>query len=140
MLTGQQWADKLVANASAAKFSQGVQNTTVDPASLAIQQQSALLANFTDAVTSGRWAANLQAAAATWKPNTLAKASNYTTGLNAAKAKLAAVGTALMANAAAISQQVQAMPKGVKGGAEGLARFDAARQAMIQFKRSGRIR
>jgi hypothetical protein len=140
MKTGQQWADSLIAGATAAKWTAGVQATTKDPAQLAIQQGEAYIQGVNEAYQSGRWAAGLQQSGPTWKQVTASKGQNYTTGLNAAKSRLAAVGAAVMANAQQISQQVQSMPKGIKGGPEGLARFDAARQGMIAFKKQGRLR
>lgn len=60
------------------KYTAGIQNTTKDQAGLAVQAQAKLLANFTQAVTSGEWARRLQARGTTyWKSQSLALASRY---------------------------------------------------------------
>lgn len=62
----------------------GVQNTTKDQAALAVAQQATLLANFTQAVQSGRWAAGVQRrGTGYWKSQTEAKSANYATGYTA---------------------------------------------------------
>lgn len=66
------------------KFVDGVQSTNKDPVARAIAAQSALLANFTQSVTSGRWQRNLAAVGkAGWQQATVAKAANYATGIQA---------------------------------------------------------
>jgi hypothetical protein len=70
------------------RYSEGIQGTTVDPTALAVQAQAALLSNFTAAVTSGHWARKLQAVGANgWKSASIAKASNYATGIQAGAQK-----------------------------------------------------
>lgn len=64
------------------KYVQGIQATQVDPTQLAIQAQSALLANFNQAVQSGRWAQRLGAAGkGKWQTNSVNKATNWSTGV-----------------------------------------------------------
>src|SRR5262249_43463989 len=64
----------------------GVSNQPKDPTALAINQQATLLANFQQAVSSGRWAANLRAAGkAKWQAMTIAKAANFGSGVAAAE-------------------------------------------------------
>ena len=66
------------------RFTEGVQATTVDVVGRAIAQQQKLVQNFNQAVQSGRWANKLSAkGTAGWKAATLAKASNYSTGIQA---------------------------------------------------------
>src|SRR5206468_10149164 len=70
------------------RFVEGVQSTSKDPTALAIAQQQKLLANFTTAITSGRYARNLaRVGKAGWQSATIAKASNYSTGINASASK-----------------------------------------------------
>lgn len=80
--TVQRWRDSTAAGQQ--RFVEGVQGTQVDVTGLAVQAQGALLANFTQAVSSGRWARRLQeVGTAGWKSKTVAKAANYATGVAA---------------------------------------------------------
>ena len=93
------------------RYTEGIQNTTKDPTSLAVAAQAKMLANTTQAITSGRWARNLaKAGKAGWQSAALAKASNWGTGIQAGRAKYEqAMGTWLpIINQAAA--QVQSMP------------------------------
>src|SRR6266496_2904987 len=75
------WGDKWSTGISGKqqKFVDGVQGTTVDPTALAIAAEGAMLANVTQAVTSGRWRQALQRAGkAKWQGNTIAKAAYET--------------------------------------------------------------
>jgi hypothetical protein len=107
-------ADRWVgaAGAAQARFTEGVQTTTKDPTALAVAQISKLQNNFVQSVTSGRWQRNLQRVGKTgWQSATVAKASNFSTGVNAAKDKyMAAMGPVLQIEAQ-VQAQVQAMPK-----------------------------
>lgn len=72
------------AAAGQAAFSEGVQNTTVDVVGRAIAAQGAMLAGVQEAVTSGRWARELQRVGTSgWKEKTIAKAANYGVGVQA---------------------------------------------------------
>ena len=51
------WAQRLAGSTS--RIQAGVQGVTQSPSQKAIAQQSVLLQNFTNAVTSGKWATNL---------------------------------------------------------------------------------
>ena len=80
--TIQRWQ----AGASGAQqaFAEGVQNTNVDVVGRAIAAQGAMLAGVQEAVTSGRWARNLQRVGTSgWKDRTIAKAANYGVGVAA---------------------------------------------------------
>jgi hypothetical protein len=80
--TVQRWRDSAAQGQT--RFSEGVQATQVDVVGRAVAAQSKLLTNFQQAVTSGRWARGLQdRGTAGWKAATLAKASNYSTGVAA---------------------------------------------------------
>lgn len=106
-------AARWVASAGAAqqRFTEGVQATTKDPTQLAIQAQAKLVQNFNAAVSAGRYARGLQAVGqAGWKAATVAKASNYATGINASQDKyLTAIGPVLQIEAQ-LQQQIAAMP------------------------------
>lgn len=80
--TVQRWRDSAAQGQQ--RFSEGVQATQVDVVGRAISAQPKLLANVTQAITSGRWARRLQErGTAGWKAATIAKAANYATGIAA---------------------------------------------------------
>ena len=93
------------------RYTEGVQSTTKDPTALAVNAQAKLTQNFNAAVSSGRWARALQAVGkAGWQAATVAKAQNYSTGINASEQKyLAAIGPVLQIEAQ-LQQQIAAMP------------------------------
>src|SRR5258708_21400032 len=68
------------ASAGQTKYVQGIEGTTVDPTQLAIRAQAALIANFNQAVTSGRWANRLAAAGkAKWQAEARCQAQKRAT-------------------------------------------------------------
>lgn len=85
-----QVVSKWSANASGAQqaYSDGVQNTTVDPTARAIANEAGYLAGVQNAVSTGLWRRKLSAVGATgWKQAVAAKAGNYGVGINAGKDK-----------------------------------------------------
>lgn len=123
--TVQQVVDKWATNAgnSQTAFTDGVQNTTVDVVGRAVAQEAALLANFTNSVTSGRWAAGLTASGGTanWKAKTVAKAQNYGTGITAAKGKFQSAMTKLLPYIQQGQAMIDAMPAGNIGASKARA-------------------
>jgi hypothetical protein len=94
------------------RFVEGVQNTTKDPTALAIAQQNKLLANFTQAVTSGRFARNLaRVGKQGWQSATVAKAANYGTGINASQAKYEAAIGPVLQQIGTLQGQIASMPR-----------------------------
>ena len=93
------------------RYAEGVQATTVDVVGRAIAAKTKLLANFQQAVTSGRWESKLaEKGTAGWKAATIAKQSNYATGVAAggdAFQKAMSTWLPIITSAAA---SVQAMP------------------------------
>jgi hypothetical protein len=86
----------------------GVQSTSKDQAALAVAQQATLLNNFTQAVTSGRWAAGVtRRGTAYWKQQTEAKSQNYATGYTSGASNYNAAAQKVMA---AIAQGVANLP------------------------------
>ena len=86
----------------------GVNSTTKDQAALAVAQQATLLNNFTQAVTSGRWAAGVtRRGTAYWKQQTEAKSQNYATGYSSGAGNYSAAAAKVMA---AIAQGVANLP------------------------------
>jgi len=135
-LTPQQVADKWAARAAAAgaAYKDGIQNVTVAPGQLAVQNQSALLANFNEAVNSGRWARRTQAVSlGQWQQAAMGKgAANYGTGIQAGKSKYAAAIQYFLPIAQAASQAARAVPR--DGGAGSLQRVAIVMEAMKQAK------
>jgi hypothetical protein len=133
--TPQAGADAWSAGVAAAqtKFTSGVQNTTKDQAALAVAQQSAALANYTAAITSGEWARRLLARGTSyWKSQTVAKAANYGASANTGKGNYLTAAQQLYPYESNLQAQVDAMPSGTR--ADSLARFTAWMDGMIAFK------
>lgn len=86
-------------------WTEGIQGTTKDQAALAVAQQATLLANFNQAVSSGRWAAGVQRrGTAYWKSQSLAKSANYNNGITAGQSNFqSAIGKILQAEASIVS-------------------------------------
>ena len=117
------------------KYTDGINNTTTDVVGKAIASQAALLANFTNAVTSGEWARRLAAVGtAGWKAAAIAKAANYANGATAGLPRyqnFAQQAQPFWANA---SQAIDGMASGNK--AASMARVSAWYDAMQTFKQS----
>lgn len=80
--TVQRWKDAAALGQS--RYVEGVQATQVDVVGKAIAAQPKLLAEFQKSIVSGRWARRLgEVGTAGWKAKTVAKASNYATGIAA---------------------------------------------------------
>src|SRR4051812_42650932 len=80
--TVSRWRDS--ASVAQGRYTEGVQQTQVDVVGRAISAQPKLKAGFNQAVDSGRRARNLaDVGTAGWKQATVAKASNYATGIAA---------------------------------------------------------
>lgn len=115
------------------KYSDGINNTTVDVAQRAIAQQGALLAGFTQAVTSGEWARRLAAVGtAGWKAASVAKAANYGTGATAGLPKYQSFAQQAQPVWAQLSAGIDGMASG--GKANALARVGAWIDGMQSFK------
>lgn len=79
---GTNWLN--AAPRATANWTQGIQNTTVDPTALAAQQAQKAVLNFSAVVNSGQWARRLaDAGKAKWQANSLSKQNNYSTGYTA---------------------------------------------------------
>jgi hypothetical protein len=130
----QRWTSS--ASTAQTRFTEGVQSTTVDPTQLAIQAQNKLLSGFNDAVQSGRWARNLAAVGAGgWKQATLAKANNYSTGINAGAGKYQSAMQTWGPIIDSAASQVAAMPN--NSFADSLARMNAFATALHTAKLQG---
>lgn len=117
------------------KYVDGIRNTQVDVVGRAIAQQAALLAGFTQAVTSGEWARRLGAVGTPgWKAASEAKAQNYTTGATAGLPKFQAFAQQAQPIWSNLSAAIDQMPSG--GKANALNRVGAWIDGMAQFKQS----
>jgi hypothetical protein len=95
------------------RYSEGVQATQVDVVGRAVAAQPKMLANVTQAITSGRWARRLQeTGTAGWKAATVAKAANYATGIAAGGDKYQRAMTEWLPIIQSAAASVQAMPNG----------------------------
>lgn len=127
---------KASAGTAQQRFTEGVQGTTVDVVSRAIAAQPKLVQGFAESVNSGRWARALsEVGTQGWKQATLAKANNYSVGIQAGEAKYQRAMTKWLPITASISQQVQAMPNATF--ADSLARMTAFSTAMHNAKLQG---
>jgi hypothetical protein len=132
----QQTVAKYQANATGAEqaFVDGVNNTDVDPTALAIANQAGALSGYTAAITSGFWARQLQAVGKQgWQSATVAKRSNYSTGIQAGLPKYQAQMGVWLPIIDSIAQQAKAMPGGSL--AQRLARANYVATALYNRKR-----
>lgn len=85
--TVQKWNQN--ASGATERFAQGVANTSVDVMGRAVQQAPAAVANYNQALSSGRWARAIAASGGTanWKAQTEKKKGNYATGIAAGSDK-----------------------------------------------------
>ena len=105
----QRWAQRT--SAAQTDYIAGAEATSKDPTQLAINNQARLLANFQQAVNSGKWANNLRAVGkGGWLQAIRDKANNFSTGVNAAEGKVAAKFAPLLQYENNLQQQVDAMP------------------------------
>lgn len=102
------------ASGATQKWSEAIQNTQADQAGRAVAAQGAMLANFSQAVTSGRWARRIQESGGTanWKAASVAKAANYGTGVAAGKQKYQTAMQTWLPIIQANAQAVRSMPSG----------------------------
>jgi hypothetical protein len=97
--------------AAAQDYTAGVQSTDKDPTALAIAAGQRYIQRVTDAFNSGKWANGLRRSGkAGWQAATLAKASNFSTGVAAAEQKVQTAFTPLLAYEAQVQSRIQSMP------------------------------
>lgn len=115
------------------RYTEGVQATNVDVVGRAVAAQPKLLANFQQAVTSGRWARNLQdRGTAGWKQATVAKAANYGVGIAAGRDAYQRAMTEWLPIIQSAAASVQAMPNA--SFQDSLARSNAFATALHNAK------
>jgi len=129
----QRWTQG--ASAGSTRYVDGVQGTTKDPTALAIQAQGKLLANVTQAISSGRWARNLgRVGKAGWQSATVAKAANWTTGINASATKYEQAIGPVLQQIASLQSQIASMPNNTIEDA--IARSAALQRGLHNWKLS----
>lgn len=97
--------------AAAQDYTAGIQNTDKDPTALAIAAGQRYIQRVTDAFNSGKWANGLRRAGkAGWQAATLAKASNFSTGVAAAEQKVASAFGPLLAYETTLQARINSMP------------------------------
>lgn len=131
---GQRWLES--ASVGQTRYTEGIQSTQVDVVARAVQAQGKMLANVTQAVQSGRWARGLQNVGTQgWKAAAVAKANNYSTGINASKGKYDAAMQVWGPRIDAASASVQNMPN--NSFADSLARMNAFATQLHNAKLQG---
>ena len=82
----QRWQQ--AASTAQTRYTEGVQSTSKDPMALAAAQGQKMLAGVTNAVSSGYWQRRLNDVGKSgWQQATIAKANNYSNGINASGSK-----------------------------------------------------
>ena len=141
MLTPSQVADKWATNTSNAQqaFKDGVNSVTTSPTSQAALAGDRMVQGVQQAVSSGRWAAALNAVTLdSWKQSMLSKgAARISGGVQAAKPKMTAFMTSWLPYEAALSQRIQAMPKGTLADSQARANAAIAYNAAYSHRLSG---
>ena len=106
----QRWQS--AASTAQTRYTEGVQNTSKDPTSLAAAQAQKMLNGVQQAVTSGRWQRRLaEVGKQGWQSATLAKANNYSTGIAAGGTKYQQGYGAFAAYMQPYQNQINSMPK-----------------------------
>jgi hypothetical protein len=125
----QNWSGS--AGRAATSYQQGIEGYTGDWAGATTAQQAAMLQGVQQAVTSGLWAARVNAVGTSgWKAATVAKIGNYSTGFTAGATKFNAAITKIIAAEANI---VPGLPPRGDFNAN-LTRMTAFSQAMHALK------
>lgn len=132
--TVQRWKDAAAMGQS--RYVEGVQSTQVDVVGRAIAAQPKMLANVTQAIQSGRWAARLsERGTAGWKAATIAKAANYATGIAAGGDDFQKAMQKWLPIIQSASASVQSMPNA--SFADSIARMNAFATALHNAKLAG---
>ncbi len=112
--TPQEYAEKWARRTSAAvpDYQKGVQRVSVAPGVAAVAKQEKLIANFAEAVSSGKWARNTQAVSLQdWKTAASEKGGQrLASGVQAAAPGLAQKAARFLADTEQVMDRVNAMP------------------------------
>ena len=128
----QRWSQG--AAAAQTRYTEGIQSTTKDPTALAAAASAKMLANVTQAVSSGSWAQRLLDVGANgWKQASIAKAANYGTGIAAGTSKYQQGYTAFWNYATPLLNQVHSMPSNTL--ADSIARMTTWVQGTAAYRK-----
>lgn len=128
----QRWQS--AASTAQTRYTEGVQTTTSDPTALAAAQAQKMLNGVSAAVTSGYWQRRLaDVGKAGWQSATLAKANNYSTGIQASGTKYQQGYQAFWNYATPYLNQVLTMPK--NNLSDSIARASAWIQAAGSYQK-----
>lgn len=117
-----------------ANYVSGIQSSTKPIVQAAIASQGAMVANFNQAVQSGRWASKLSAVGdAGIKAAAVAKAANFSNGLTQGQAKYQTAMQTWLPIIDAAAANANAMPSGSL--AQNLARANAFATSLYNAKR-----
>ena len=106
----QRWQQS--ASGAQQRFTEGVQATSKDPTALAAAQAQKMLNGVQQAITSGRWQRRLaEVGQQGWKSATLAKANNYSVGIQASGTKYQQGYGAFASYMQPFQNQLDSMPK-----------------------------
>lgn len=112
------------AGSAQTRYAEGIQASTVDVVARAVAAKNKLVANFNDAVNRGAWERGLQdKGTAGWKAASIAKANNYSTGIQAGVGNYQTAMNTWLPIIMSVSAQVQSMPN--NSFADSLARMQA---------------
>lgn len=118
--TVERWASS--AGTAQQRYAEGVQASNVDVVGRAIAAKGKLVQGFNEAVSSGRWERRLgEVGTAGWKTATIAKAANYSVGINAGRNAYQTAMQTWLPIITSAAQTVQAMPN--NSFADSLARM-----------------
>ena len=135
-VTPQQFADRWTQGLSQSgqRISDGIDNVTVAPSSQAIKAQAKMLANVTQAINSGKWAANLgKVSLQDWQTAMKTKGvPRIATGAQAANSKMAAFAAKLIPYQNTLQAKIKAMPNMTLQ--DNVARATAWINGMAQFQ------
>lgn len=117
-----------------ANYVKGIQSSTKPIVQAAIASQGAMVANFNQAVQSGRWASKLSAVGDSGiKQAAIAKAANFSNGLTQGQAKYQTAMQTWLPIIDAAAANANAMPSGSLS--QNLARANAFATALYNAKR-----
>jgi|SRR6267142_680844 len=115
----------------------GIQGVTVAPGQLAAARAQEALAGYTEAITSGRWAARVGSVSlGEWQQKAVSKQGNFASGVNAGEAKRARFDAAWQPLMAAAKERLRSIPR--DGGSGSLSKVQAIMDIGKQFKMQGR--
>ena len=127
----QRW--QAAAGTAQQRYQDGVNGYQGNPGDVAAARAQAMLNGVTAAVTSGYWQRRVVEGGQTWKSNTIAKAANYSNGIQQSGSKFQTGYTNFWNYATPILNQVLSMPKNTL--ADSVARATAWIQGAAAYQK-----